>query len=80
MSDTDMRPAAEPDPATIAEIKAQLVALRAAGMLSPEGCRLLARAEAVEVANREMAGVRQRLEDKLKQIDTEAKQAKRELH
>lgn len=71
---------AEPDAATIAHIQAQLTALRAAGMLSPEGCRLLARAEAVEAANREMAEVRRRLEEKLKEIDAEAKQVKRGLH
>jgi len=79
VSGTDMRPAAEPDPVSIAEIKAQLVALRAAGMLSPEGCRLLARAEAVEVANREMAGVRQRLEVRLKEIEEEAERARQKL-
>lgn len=74
-----MRPAAEPDPASIAEIKAQLVALRGAGMLSPEGCRLLARAEAVEVASREMAGVRQRLEARLNEIEEDAARARRGL-
>lgn len=68
-----------PDPAAIAHIQAQLTALRAAGMLSPEGCRLLARAEAVEVAIGEMAGVRERLEERLREIDEEAEQVRRKM-
>ncbi len=79
MSGTDMRPAAEAAPATIADIQRQLVALRAAGMLSPEGCRLLARAEAVEVANREMAGVRRRLEERLKEIEEDVAAVRKKL-
>ena len=50
MSDTVTRLPAEPDAVTTADLQAQLAALRAAGMLSQEGCRLLARAEAVEAA------------------------------
>ena len=53
--------------------------LRDAGMLSPEGRRLLAQAEAVEVANREMAEVKARLEARLRQIDEDAEQARRQL-
>ncbi|BCB20053.1 hypothetical protein [Bosea sp. ANAM02] len=70
-------PEAEDDPATIAHIQAQLTALRAARLLSPEGCRLLAQAEAVEAANREMAGIRRRLQKRLEEIDDEAEQARR---
>ena len=79
MSDTVTPPPAEPDAATIAHIQAQLTALRAAGMLSPEGCRLLARAEAVEAANRDMAEVKRRLEERLKEIDREAERARKGL-
>jgi small-conductance mechanosensitive channel len=76
MSDTVTQSPAEPDAATIAHIQAQLTALRAAGMLSPEGCRLLARAEAVEAANREMAELKRRLEESLRKIDEEAVRAR----
>lgn len=79
MSDTVTQSPAEPDAATIAHIQAQLTALREAGMLSPEGCRLLARAEAVEAANREMAGVKRRLEERLREIDEEAERARQGL-
>lgn len=79
MSDTVMPSPAEPDAATIAHIQAQLTALRAAGMLSPEGCRLLARAEAVEAANGELADVRRRLEERLRKIDEETARARKGL-
>jgi len=68
-----------PDPTAIAEIQRQLVKLRDAGMLSPEGRRLLAQAEAVEVANREMAEVKGRLEARLRQIEKEADEARKQL-
>lgn len=76
MNDTVTPPPAESDAATIAHIQAQLTALRAAGMLSPEGCRLLARAEAVEAANREMAELKRRLEESLRKIDEDAVRAR----
>lgn len=79
MSDTVTPSPAAPDAATIAHIQAQLTALRAAGMLSPEGCRLLARAEAVEAANRDMAEVKRRLEERLKEIDRKAERARKGL-
>jgi hypothetical protein len=79
VSDTIAQSPAEPDAATIAHIQAQLTALRAVGMLSPDGCRLLARAEAVEAANKAMAEVKRRLEERLKEIDREAERARKGL-
>lgn len=64
---------------TISDIHAQLVALRRAGMLSPEGRRMLAQAEAVEAAKREMEAVQRRLEARLKEIDGDVKKARRKL-
>jgi hypothetical protein len=50
-----------------------------AGMLSPEDSRLLAQAEAVELANRGMASVQQRLEARFEEIEQEAAQGQRSL-
>lgn len=67
------------DTLTIADIQAQLSTLREAGMLSPEGVRLLAQAEAIEAANREMADVKRRLEARLREIDGEAERARQRM-
>ncbi|MCV9936123.1 hypothetical protein OIU35_07080 [Boseaceae bacterium BT-24-1] len=79
MSNPVTEPDVSPDAATIAHIQAQFTALREAGMLSPEGCRLLARAEAVEAANMELADVKRRLAERLREIDREAERARKAM-
>lgn len=64
---------------TISDIHAQLVALRRAGMLSPEGRRMLAQAEAVEAAKGEMEAVQRRLKARLEEIDGEAAEERRKM-
>ena len=67
------------DGLSIADIMAHLRALREAGTLSPDGARLLARAEAHEEATRGMAEVQARLEQRLAEIEAEAAQVRRRL-
>lgn len=70
--EADANAAAAGPALTITDIHAQLLALRKAGMLSPEGCRMLAQAEAIEEAKRGMAEVQARLEKRLSEIEAGA--------
>lgn len=67
------------DPPDIAHMYATMAALRDAGQLSPEGCRVLAQTEAVAVARREMEEVNMRLQARLEEIDKETEALRKAL-
>lgn len=67
------------DGLSVSDIMAHLRAMREAGTLSPDGARLLARAEAHDEATQGMAEVQARLEKRLAEIEEEAKEGRRRL-